>query len=258
MKYAKDVFWSVVHYKRTLAGYFKYPEFEEYFIHYPLKDSKYSSHYHFQRLSGANNDILDIGCGEGFFAERIAKADNRVVGIDLLPEVKQGSSLLTYIQADLDQGLEPAIQQLKGKLFDKIILQDVLEHLRHPEPLLEDCLKMLKPNGQILVSVPNVANITIRLLLFFGSFEYMERGILDKTHVRFFTRRTIRKLIENSGYEVQKSLMSIIPIELILGLSAQNPLMKIASEILNALTFLFPTLFGYQCIFTASRKRNPK
>jgi len=258
MKYAKDVFWSVVHYKRTLAGYSKYPEFEEYFIHYPLKDSKYSSHYHFQRLLGANNDILDIGCGEGFFAERIAKADNRVVGIDILPEVKQGSSLLTYIQADLDQGLGPATQQLKGKLFDKIILQDVLEHLRHPEPLLEDCLKMLKPNGQILVSVPNVANITVRLLLLFGSFEYMERGILDKTHVRFFTRRTIRKLMVNSGYEVQKSLMSIIPIELALGLSAQNPLMKTASEILNALTFLFPNLFGYQCIFTASRKRNPK
>jgi 2-polyprenyl-3-methyl-5-hydroxy-6-metoxy-1,4-benzoquinol methylase len=256
MKYARDVFWSVIHYKRTLSGNNKYPEFAEYFIHYPLKDSKFSSHYHFERLAGSNNDILDIGCGEGFFAERLTRAGNRVIGIDILPEVKQGSSLLKYIQSDLDKGLEPVIKHLEGQRFDKVLLQDVLEHLRNPELLLKNCSKVLKSNGQLLVSVPNIANITIRLSLLFGRFQYTERGILDQTHVRFFTRHTAKRLLEESGFEIQRSVMSIMPVELALGLSAYNPLMQAMAQVLNVFTWLLPGLLGYQCIFVASPSRN--
>lgn len=254
LKYARDVFWSVIHYRQTLSGSAKHPEFAEYFIHYPLKDSKFSSHYYFQQLAGSHNDILDIGCGEGFFAERIAQAGNRIVGVDILPQAKRGASLF-YIQADLDQGLAGVLQQLPGRKFDKVLLQDILEHLRDPALLLKDCVKVLKPNGQLLVSVPNVANITVRLALLFGRFQYTERGILDKTHVRFFTQRTARKLIEDSGYEVHQSLMSIMPVELALGLSAHNPLMRATALILNVLTKLWPGLLGYQCIFVVSPRR---
>ena len=258
MKYARDVFWSVIHYKRTLSGNTKYPEFAEYFIHYPLKDSKFSSHYHFERLVGSHNDILDIGCGEGFFAERLTQAGNRIVGIDILPEVKLGSSLVKYIQSDLDNGLEPVIKQLDGQRFDKVLLQDVLEHIRHPELLLKSCSKVLKSNGQLLVSVPNVANITVRLALLFGRFQYSERGILDRTHVRFYTRYTARQLLEESGFEIQESLMSVMPVELALGLSAHNPFMQAVAQILNVLTWFLPGLLGYQCIFVAFPRRNTK
>jgi 2-polyprenyl-3-methyl-5-hydroxy-6-metoxy-1,4-benzoquinol methylase len=256
MKYARDVFWSVVHYKKTLSSVAKYPEYSEYFIHYPIKDSKYSSHYYFQRLAGSNNDILDIGCGEGYFAERIAQSGNRTIGIDLLPEVKQMNFLSGYIQADLEQGLSNARQPLEGCQFDKILLQDVLEHLRNPEILLKDCAQFLKPNGQVLISVPNVANLTVRLSLLLGIFQYAERGILDKTHVRFFTRRTARKLIEACGYEVQQSFMTIMPLELVLGLSPHNPFMRAMAQILKVLTWLMPGLFGYQSIFVVAPRRD--
>lgn len=254
MKYAKDVFFSVLRYKNTISGFKKYPEFTEYFVHYPLKDSKYSSHYYFQLFAGNNNDILDIGCGEGFFAERLAQTENRVVGVDILPEIKQRNSLLQYFQADLDQGLDSVIEQIDNRKFDKVLLQDVLEHLRYPEVILRDCAKALKPNGQVVVSVPNIANITVRLSLLFGKFEYTDRGILDKTHLRFFTQKTAGRMLEECGYEIQHSLMSIVPIELLVGISAHNFLMRAISNILNVLTRLFPTLLGYQCIFVVTTK----
>jgi 2-polyprenyl-3-methyl-5-hydroxy-6-metoxy-1,4-benzoquinol methylase len=256
MKYAWDIFKSVIRYKRTISSKVRYPEFAEFFVHYPLKDSKFSSHYYFQRLAGVNSNILDVGCGEGFFAERLSSLGNRVAGIDILPEAKHADSLSAYIQADLDKGLGSAIMQLEDQKFDKVLLQDVLEHLRDPETLLKDCAKVLKPNGQVLVSVPNIANITVRLSLLFGRFEYTDRGILDKTHVHFYTRRTAKRLLEENGYEIQQSLMTIMPVELALGISAHNPLMRLATQILNVLTKLFPGLLGYQCVFVASPKRN--
>lgn len=254
MKYAKDVFLSVLHYKNTLTGRAKHTEYEEYFVHYPLKDSKFSSHHIFQRLVGSNSDVLDIGCGEGFFAERLAKSGNRIVGIDILPAIKENNALAQYIQVDLNHGLDSAKEYLKDKEFDKILFQDVLEHLNHPEIVLADCNKFLKPNGQLLVSVPNVANITVRLFLLFGLFEYSERGIMDKTHVRFYTRRTIKKLLESCGYHVKKMEMSIMPLELILGISPYNPILRIATQILNFITKVMPGLFGYQSILVATLK----
>lgn len=256
LKYARDVFKSVIRYLRTVRSLERYPEYAEYFVHYPLKDSNYSSHYYFMGLVGQNHDVLDIGCGEGFFAAKIAEAGNRVIGIDLLPKAKLASAFEKFISAELDNGLQSAMPELVDQQFDRVLLQDVLEHLRFPQKLLHDCHKVLKPQGQLLVSVPNVANITVRLALLFGFFEYAERGILDKTHLRFFTRRTARRMLEESGYEVIDEKMTVMPIELALGLSANNPLMRILNYILAVLTSMLPNLLGYQCVFVARRKHS--
>ncbi len=254
LKYAQDVAKSVMRYKRTIRSLERYPEYAEYFVHYPLKESKYSSHYFFSRLAGRNNKILDIGCGEGFFAAKIAQAGNSVVGIDLLPKAKIDSAFEKYISADFDRGLDDAKAELGDRKFDRVLLQDVLEHLRVPERLLQDCRPLLKPYGQLLVSVPNVANITVRLSLLIGRFEYAQRGILDKTHLRFFTRRTVRRLLEEQGYEIVGERMTVIPIELAFGLSADNLLMHGLNRLLAMLTLALPNIFGYQIIFVARNK----
>ncbi len=254
MKYAGDVFRSILRYQKTLRSVSCYPEYKEYFVHYPLKASKHSSHYYFVHLTGRNHKVLDVGCGEGFFARRLVREDNRITGIDVLPEIKCRNSVEQYIQADLDAGLGEAKPQLAGQKFDRILLQDVLEHLRYPDRMLKDCAEFVAPQGQVLVSLPNIANITVRLMLLLGRFDYTERGILDKTHVRFYTRRTARKLLKENGYSVVQEKTTVMPIELVLGLSPENPLMRLLTGILALMTMLLPTLLGYQHIFVAVPK----
>ena len=194
LKYAKDVVRSVRRYWSTVRSVTRQPEYQEYFVHYPIKESKYSSHYYFQRLAGCKQDVLDIGCGEGFMAEKIAASENSMTGIDVLDRPAKAEVFEQYIQADLTYGLGDAVEQLSGKRFDKILLMDVLEHLVNSERVLQEARELLKSSGRLLVSVPNIANITVRLLLVFGAFNYTERGILDKTHLRFFTRKTARRI----------------------------------------------------------------
>ncbi|NJR64236.1 MAG: methyltransferase domain-containing protein [Leptolyngbyaceae cyanobacterium CRU_2_3] len=253
MKYARDVFKSVLRYKQTIQSVRRHPEFSEYFINYPIKQSRFSSHYLFRQLVGKGYSVLDVGCGEGFFASTIAQ-DNQVVGIDFLDKPKQSSVFEQYIRADLENGLQDALGHLNGQRFDKVLLPDVLEHLRFPERLLSDCFNVLKQEGLLLISIPNVANITVRLSLLFGQWNYSERGILDKTHYRFYTHATAKRLLEENGYQVIKQMTTNMPIELVLGLSPRNPLMVLLSRILALATALMPGLFGYQCVFVARRK----
>ncbi len=254
MRYAKDVVRAIFRYQRTLRGVKTYPEFAEYQQHYPLKESKYSSHYWCRRLCGSGNDVLDVGCGEGYFASQVQQKGNRVVGIDALPRAACASAFTKYLRADLEYGLAEALPEVGVQKFDVVLLQDVVEHLRHPDQLLRDCRKVLKPHGQVVVSVPNVANLTVRLSLLCGRFEYGPRGILDRTHLRFFTRATARKLLRESGYDVVREMATVMPVELVFGLPASNVLMRALNRTLAVWTRLLPGLFGYQVLLVARPK----
>jgi 2-polyprenyl-3-methyl-5-hydroxy-6-metoxy-1,4-benzoquinol methylase len=256
-KYALNVIKAVIHYWRTIRSVACYPEYAEYFVHYPLKESKYSSHYFFLGLVGKDKEVLDIGCGEGFFAATLTLAGNRVTGIDILPEAKHASKLEKYIRADLDTaGLQEALGQLADRQFDSVLLQDILEHVRSPEKLLHDCLSVMKSNGKLFVSLPNIANITVRASLLLGHFNYSERGILDKTHLHFYTPRTGRQLLEEAGFEILHKQMTAIPVDVAMGLSARNPLTGALTRCLTFLAWLLPGIFGYQMIFIARRRQS--
>ncbi|MBV9745841.1 MAG: methyltransferase domain-containing protein, partial [Acidobacteriia bacterium] len=255
VRYASDVVRAVHRYKQVCRSTRRYPEFAEYFVHYPIKRAKHSSHYYVQRLVGTGHDVLDIGCGEGFFAAELAKNGNRTAGIDALSAPQVASALEQYVRADLESGIEPALERLEVRRFDYILLLDVLEHLRRPERILCQAARALKDNGRIVVSVPNVANITVRLMLLFGRFNYKERGILDRTHLRFYTHRTARRLVEEAGYEIVEKKATVMPIELVLGLAPENPLMRACNATLAALTRLMPGLLGYQVILVARKTR---
>ena len=257
LKYAWDVFKAVRRYDQTRRSVRCYPEFQEYFVHYPIKTSLHSSHEFVKIAVGRGNDILDVGCGEGFLAEQIQQMGNHVTGIDVLAEAKQQQFFDQYVMSDLDRGIDPETPALRGREFDKVLLLDVLEHLRQPEKLLQDCRIFLRPNGHLLVSLPNIANITVRLMLLFGRFNYTERGLLDKTHLRFFTRKTARKLLESNGYRVTEQKMTIMPLELALGLRPKNFLMLMVQRFLIFCTALMPGLFGYQIFLTAQKERIP-
>jgi 2-polyprenyl-3-methyl-5-hydroxy-6-metoxy-1,4-benzoquinol methylase len=256
MKYARDVMKSVYRYKQTRRSVRCYPEFREYFVHYPLKDSKGSSHQVARQWIGTNHDVLDIGCGEGFFAAQLKINGNRVTGIDVLPAASRNDILEDYYSADLDNGIPSVLERLDGKRFDRVLLLDVLEHRKQPRTLLRDCKEVLARDGDLVVSVPNVANITVRLALLFGRFNYMERGILDKTHLRFFTRRTARELLVETGYEILEERVTVMPIELVLGLSSRNWAMRALNTLLRACTRLFPGVLGYQIMMRCRAVEN--
>ena len=106
--------------------------------------------------------------------------------------------------------------------------------------------------GWFLVEpLPNVANITVRLALLFGRFPYADRGIKDRTHLHFYTRRTARALLEQNGWEIVAAKTTVMPLELVLGLDPAKPPMRAITALLAAATAVFPGLLGYQFVYLA-------
>lgn len=249
LKYAADVMRAVRRYRQTCRSVGRAPEFAEYFVHYPLKRSKRSSHYYAQRFVGSGQEVLDIGCGVGFFAAWLKEDGNRVTGVDALPHTAQHEALEEYFAIDLNASGGALPAKLGSRRFDVVLLLDVLEHLTDPAHLLREARATLADHGRMVVSLPNVANLTVRLALLFGRFNYVERGILDRTHLRFFTRKTALRFLEENGMEVMEVKSTVMPLELVFGLEPANPLMRAVNTLLAAFTALFPKLLGYQFVF---------
>jgi SAM-dependent methyltransferase len=129
---------------------------------------------------------------------------------------------------------------------------DVLEHLEEPGRALGLLRRFLKPDGVLLVSLPNVANVTVRLSLLLGRFDYAPRGILDATHLRFFTRRTGRALLESHGFRVASVTATAMPAELAVPALGTPLLAPVVRGGVLFLARLRPTLFGYQFVYEAA------
>ena len=137
--------------------------------------------------------------------------------------------------------------------FDVVVFADVLEHVARPEEVLARAHGWLRDGGRLFVSLPNVANVTVRGALLLGRFSYADRGILDRTHLRFYTRKTATRLVEDAGFLVRTVAATAMPYELALprlGWAAKG-LMR---EFATASARVWPTLFGYQFVFEAERR----
>ena len=147
--------------------------------------------------------VLDVGCGSGVHGAELKREHGHfVTGVDCAEEsiAKAKTRLAEAYIGDVTQPHEYPFA--KDKKFDVIVFSDILEHLYDPANVLRQHLFLLCDGGHVLVSIPNVAIWNVRASLLLGSFEYQETGTLDKTHIRFFTRRTIRRLIENAGIQI--------------------------------------------------------
>ncbi|HEX7681731.1 MAG TPA: class I SAM-dependent methyltransferase [Thermoanaerobaculia bacterium] len=150
-----------------------------------------------------DHDVLDVGCGFATTSQYLAMRRNYVTGIESSAEaVAVARQRVTeVIHADLQQ-LDEVKRALGNRRFDVIIFADVLEHLAWPIGVLRGYLDLLKDGGSVIVSLPNVGLWSVRLNLLLGRFRYEETGVLDHTHLRFFTRRTAREMIEQAGLQV--------------------------------------------------------
>ena len=127
--------------------------------------------------------------------------------------------------------------------YSAIFFGDVIEHVRNAQELLEEAASLLEPGGRIVVSTPNFVHIKNRLRVLFGSFEYRDAGLLDRTHVHFYTRKTLFDLLGATGYTVDR-------IDYTTGVM---DLSSFAHRALHVCARIHPNLFAYQFIVAASR-----
>lgn len=131
-----------------------------------------------------------------------------------------------------------------------VVLADVLEHLADPERALRLARRALLPGGTLLVSVPNVANLWVRINLLVGRFPYADRGILDRAHRTFYTRASLRRTLEAAGFAVEREAVSPIPSRLALP-RWPRALVAVLDALLRGATALLPALLGYQLLARA-------
>jgi 2-polyprenyl-3-methyl-5-hydroxy-6-metoxy-1,4-benzoquinol methylase len=222
---------------------------------YQFKDADpYSSHSVILSLLQSGNDrrLLDVGAAHGYLAAVLRKRGFLVTGIEGNPDLAQEAAKHCdkLVVADLD-GPFPDLNQK----FDVVLCGDVLEHLRNAKDVLISLNQSLNPDGIVIVSVPNVANLYVRLQLLIGRFDYQDRGVLDRTHLRFFTRKTFRQLLDDDGLEVLQLTATPIPLPLIVPQRYHGKLLAAVHAFNNWLAGVWQTMFGYQLIAVA-RKRS--
>jgi 2-polyprenyl-3-methyl-5-hydroxy-6-metoxy-1,4-benzoquinol methylase len=153
--------------------------------------------------------ILDIGCGNGILGEYLqSKYLCQVTGIDIVEECVIRASKVLY--KSFQGNIETMDLGSVGSEFDYIIFSDSLEHLIDTTNVLKSVKKLMAHGGSILIAIPNTRNFRVTFpLLFLDQWEYQDEGLLDRTHLRFFTGSSIREHIESCGYEVEKILLNL-------------------------------------------------
>jgi SAM-dependent methyltransferase len=158
--------------------------------------------YELARVLGRPRTVLDVGCGAGQNGALARERGARVTGIEgwAPSAAKARERLDEVVEADIER--DDATAGLGDRTFEALVFGDVLEHTRDPGAVLARFLPFLEEGGRVLISLPNVAAWPVRLGLLAGHFEYEQTGILDATHLRFFTRASAIELVEKAGLEV--------------------------------------------------------
>ena len=264
VKYAKDVTRDVLRYRAHKMG-FGSGEMAFATSAYELKDAEGldSSHQRllkwFERRSPLT--VLDLGCSNGALAARIRSFGHEVTGVDIEKHDGVGERVDRFIEADLEQGLPDELG-----VFDVILAADVFEHVRDPETLLAECRDHLTPDGVILASIPNIGHWYPRIRMLLGRFDYDRRGILDSTHLRFFTRASFERVARRAGMDVRRSQPIGVPQEVFgrggaaetsSGETSPGRVLRALDKANDLASALWPTLFAYQFLFELTPGRRP-
>jgi len=210
---------------------------------YSFKPSPNSSHGILLDMvdDGRPRRVLDVGCGPGWVAAELRRRGHHVVGVDSTAFDGVRDRVDEFYEADLEDGLPDGVRD--G--FDLIIAGDVIEHVRSPERLMGQLAVRLANDGEMLASVPNFAHWYPRSRVALGLFDYDQRGILDRTHLRHFTRRSFRRLVRGSALELVELRYAGLPLDTI---GLRGTAGQALTAIDRGLVALRPTLFAYQFV----------
>ena len=221
---------------------------------YPWKEIPGSSHVILlERVlaRGSGLAVLDLGFGAGHFAQRIRPACRYLAGLELDPDAAaEGARFFDdAVTGDVFEGISGPWKEP----FDVIVAGDVLEHLPRPEDLLAALKPLLKSGGTLLVSLPNVANVTVRAVA-------PRRPVPVRATAASSTARTcastraprLARLLEGSGFRIGWQTATAMPVELALPALGSPPLAGLVRAGARLLAGAWPTLFGYQFVFEAA------
>ena len=258
LKYAKDVSSDVVKYRLGKMGFTR-GDYGTVEAEYGLKDSDSSSHGQILDLLAdlPPSKVLDLGCSSGLLAEQVRELGHHVTAVDREAFPETLLRVDEFIAGDLEVGIPPEA----GIGFDVVVAADVLEHLRCPERLLDDIKRVMNPAGRLVVSVPNFGHWYPRTRTALGVFDYDQRGILDNTHYRFFTRRSLERMLRNCGFEVRRRRAAGLPLDALAGGSAASSrgrAMHAVQAVDKLLVALRPTLFAYQFVLHLEQRSEPE
>jgi 2-polyprenyl-3-methyl-5-hydroxy-6-metoxy-1,4-benzoquinol methylase len=164
------------------------------------------------RLIGSNKRILEFGCSTGRVTAALAQRGCRVTAIDVDSEAAERARPHAEEVVILDLDEADFETKLADRRWEVALFGDVLEHLQDPLRVIRAARQLLEPHGTIVVSVPNIAHADVRLALLGGEFPYGPSGLLDRTHLHFFTLHSLSRLLEDAGYLIVEILRVVVPI----------------------------------------------
>lgn len=175
-------------------------------------DDENNSHAAMLRMIGFNKRVLEAGCASGHVSEMLKAQGCSVVGIEIDLTVVQPAMqwLERVIVGNFDD--DKLWDELDGEFFDAILFGDVLEHLKDPLNALRESAKHLHPSGMVVISVPNIAHADVKIALIKGTFPYGESGLLDRTHIYFFTKESLLDLVKEAGLTATEVCRVTVPV----------------------------------------------
>lgn len=224
-------------------------------LHYRLHSDPSSSH---QQITAAirqiaADPILDVGAAQGFLGQMLQGSGLTIDAVE--PNSFWAERAAPFYRHVWPLPIEAA--PLPERTYRVVVCADVLEHTADPVEVLGRLQRAATDDALFVISVPNVAHVAVRLLLLAGQFPRMERGILDRTHLHFWTRRTARDMLADAGLETVRVRPTSFPLEELLPAGAGRRAFQMLMGLQRAALLVAPTLFAWQWIMVARRAQVP-
>jgi 2-polyprenyl-3-methyl-5-hydroxy-6-metoxy-1,4-benzoquinol methylase len=217
--------------------------------HYRLHRDPRSSHQqivgHVTRLG--KQPVLDVGAAQGILG-RLLEGSGLVIDA-VEPHPQWAEHAKPHYRQVFNTTIEAA--PLPEKTYRTVLCGDVLEHTADPVAVLRRLRRAATDDATFVVSLPNVAHLAVRMLLLFGKFPRMERGILDKTHLQFFTRDTAEQMLREAGLKVLSARATGVPVDELWRRGEGRVLFRAAVRMQHLTLDVAPRLFGMQWVFVA-------
>jgi 2-polyprenyl-3-methyl-5-hydroxy-6-metoxy-1,4-benzoquinol methylase len=214
--------------------------FQEPSAPYYLQEKRFMFHL----FPDGPNKVLDLGCGAGRVGKALLDSGKavEVTGVEIF-EPAAAETRKHYKAVHVGDIEEMTLDY--NDYFDVVVCGDVLEHLKEPAKVVKEIHRWLKPGGLIVCCVPNIRYWRIsRDLIFKGDWEYVSEGIMDQTHLRFFTTKSFKRMLNKASFVIDHKDMRI----------AVGP----KQRIFNQMTFgIFKEFLGFQILMTARKKTTP-